>query len=127
MVRERLDPETGELWREFHGTVNMHGEELRRWLLTDASGEDRFPAEPDMDVSPIGRRVVQILDKRQVDLTGDDVDTMREVVERAGALLATPVGERGQEWRRELMTLGHDPLRPDPSSPEEEPGAEGPQ
>ncbi|MUL40468.1 DUF3140 domain-containing protein [Streptomonospora sp. PA3] len=127
MVRERLDPETAELWREFHGTVNMSSEELRRWLLTDASGPDRFPADPSMDVSPLGRRVVEILDKRQVDLTRDDLETMRHVVERAGRLLAVPTEERAEKWRHELMTLGHDPLRPDPTSPEEDPGAEGPQ
>ncbi|QBI54521.1 DUF3140 domain-containing protein [Streptomonospora litoralis] len=127
MVRERLDPETEDVWREFHGTVNMRGEELRRWLLTDASGPDHFAADPSMDVSPLGRRVVEILDKRQVDLTGADVDTMRDVVERARRLLAAPEEERGEQWRHALMTLGHDPLRPDPSSPEEEPTAEGPQ
>ncbi|GAA1771301.1 DUF3140 domain-containing protein [Streptomonospora arabica] len=126
MVRERLDPETAELWREFHATVNMRGEELRRWLLTDASGPDTFSAEPSMDVSRLGRRIVAILDKRRVDLTSEDVDTMREVVDNAARLLAVPAEERGEQWRHDLMTLGHDPLRPDPASPEEEPGAEGP-
>lgn len=127
MAREHLDPETAELWQEFHGTVNMSSEELRRWLLTDASGPDRFSADPSMDVSPLGRRIVEILDKRQVDLTGDDVDTMRQVVQRAGRLRAEPVDKHDERWRHELMTLGHDPLRPDPTSPEEGPGAEGPQ
>ncbi|MFD0775449.1 DUF3140 domain-containing protein [Streptomonospora algeriensis] len=127
MAREHLDPETAELWSEFHNTVNMSSEELRRWLLTDASGPDRFPADPSMDVSPLGRRIVEILDKRRVDITGDDVDTMRQVVQRAGLLLAEPADKRGERWRHELMTLGHDPLRPDPTSPEEGPGAEGPQ
>ncbi|MBX9387885.1 DUF3140 domain-containing protein [Streptomonospora nanhaiensis] len=129
MARERTDPQTEELWQEFHASVNMTGEELRRWLLTDASGPDRFGSEPSMGVSDIGRRVVAVLDKRRVDLTGEDVETMRTVVERVGELLATPVERRDDAWRHRLMTLGHDPLQPDPRAAEDDPGAggEGPQ
>jgi len=36
--------ETDQLWDEFHVLANMTSEELRYWLLTDASGENGLPA-----------------------------------------------------------------------------------
>ncbi|MDA8370328.1 MAG: DUF3140 domain-containing protein [Nocardiopsaceae bacterium] len=105
------DPTIDELWQEFHDVVNMTGEELRRWLLTDASGPDVFTPRPDLGVAGTGRQVVRILDKRRMDLTSDDVETMRGVVGTVRDLLAEPE-PHDDAWRHRLMSLGHDPLRP---------------
>ena len=107
-----------DLWREFHHYVNMSSRELEDWLRTRSAGEDA-EALPDQAGSPTGQHVVAILGKRREDLTADDARVMRNVVRR----IAEQVDEENEPtagddaWRRRLMTLGHDPLKPVPSSP----------
>ncbi|SEF62732.1 Protein of unknown function [Thermomonospora echinospora] len=113
-MHERVSPEVETLWEEFHHAVNMSSQELRTWLLTEASGEVEFPADPDLNVPELGGRVLQVLSKRKVDLTGDDIETMRQVVGTVSRRLADPPrkGAGDDHWRHALMTLGHDPLKP---------------
>jgi hypothetical protein len=113
-MTNRLSPEVEQIWDEFHQAVNMTSEELREWLLTDASGEDAFPADPDLDIPDLGRQVARILRKRKMDLTSDDAVTMNQVVEYVSGQLASPPAsrERNDKWRHSLMRVGHDPLRP---------------
>ncbi|GAA5077799.1 hypothetical protein HNP84_004008 [Thermocatellispora tengchongensis] len=116
-MAERTDVDP--LWEEFHRVVNMSSEELRAWLLTAASGEEGFTPDPDLGVGGLGRRVLHVLGKRKADLTAQDVDTMRDVVDLVESRLADPPpsGARDEEWRHALMSVGHDPLRP--TSPED--------
>jgi Protein of unknown function (DUF3140) len=111
---DRLPAEGELLWEEFHQTVNMTSDELRTWLLTDASGTDAFPADPGMGLPELGTRVVELLRKRKVDLTDSDTETMRQVVDFVEDRLADrpPEGAGNEQWRRSLMTVGHDPLKP---------------
>ncbi|GAB3733297.1 DUF3140 domain-containing protein [Nocardiopsis nanhaiensis] len=104
------DERTDQAWEEFHSAVNMSGEELRTWLLTDASGEDAFPADAGVDGQ--GERIVEILDKRRTDVTTDDVDLMERVAAFVRGELGRPRPE-DDRWRRRLMRVGHDPLQPD--------------
>ncbi|MGK5553472.1 DUF3140 domain-containing protein [Actinomadura kijaniata] len=117
-MNDRLAAEVELLWDDFHRTVNMTSEELRTWLLTEASGETAMPADPGMDLPELGRHVVRILGKRKVDLTSDDVTTMRQVVEYVQERLEKQPeeGASNDGWRRDLMTVGHDPLRPETTS-----------
>lgn len=59
-----------------------------------------------------------MLRKRKVDLTDGDAEVMQEVVDFVEDRLENrpPDAERDEAWRHALMTVGHDPLRPDPSS-----------
>ncbi|MGI5286060.1 DUF3140 domain-containing protein [Nonomuraea polychroma] len=99
--------DTDMLWDEFHRVVNMNSEELRAYLLADASDEDGFPPDPDLGIDTLGRGVLHVLSKRKGDLTKDDLDVMRQVVD-----LVETMGDRtDDDSRRELMTVGHDPLR----------------
>jgi hypothetical protein len=102
-----------ELWQEFHTVVNMTSRELEDWLRTRSADEDD-EALPDQAGTPTGRHVVQILGKRRVDLTEDDVRVMRRVVERVREQrrddLEPTAGDAA--WRHKLMSLGHDPLKP---------------
>ncbi len=102
------------LWQEFHATVNMTSEELRGWLLTDASGETAMPADPGLELPELGTKIVQLLRKRKVDLTSDDLAVMEQVADYVAERKANPPadGERDEEWRHSLMNVGHDPLRP---------------
>lgn len=103
------------LWDEFHEVINMTSDEIRVWLLTDAAGESgAFPADPDMNLPELGVRVVDLLRKRKTDLTGDDAEVMRKVVEFVEDRVAdAPANaEQDESWRRSLMSVGHDPLKP---------------
>ncbi len=61
---------------------------------------------------------MDVLRKRKVDLTSDDAEVMVEVVDFVEDHLEhrPPNAERDEEWRHALMSVGHDPLRPEPSS-----------
>lgn len=102
-----------ELWEEFHRLVNMTSAELRDWLATEKSGETA-EVYPDQAGTPASRTVLNVLGKRRTDLTEDDAKTMRNVVaEIRTARGAEPEPTAGDAaWRRRLMTLGHDPLKP---------------
>jgi Protein of unknown function (DUF3140) len=102
-----------ELWNEFHLLVNMTSAELRDWLATEESGESA-EVYPDQAGTPTSRTVLDVLGKRRTDLTEDDARTMRNVVaEIRTARGAEPEPTAGDDsWRRRLMSLGHDPLRP---------------
>jgi Protein of unknown function (DUF3140) len=104
---------SAELWEEFHRVVNMTSRELGDWLRIESAGEDAEEL-PDQSGRSLGRRVLHILAKRQVDLTDDDIAAMGKVVDIVRA-------ERGEEpepkagddhWRHRLMDIGHDPLKP---------------
>jgi Protein of unknown function (DUF3140) len=101
------------LWENFHTVVNMTSRELRDWLAVQ--GADELTEEvPDRAGSHLGHRVLAILGRRRVDLTKDDVDVMEQVVDRVLANrredLEPTAGEAS--WRRRLMNIGHDPLKP---------------
>ncbi|MFI6927503.1 DUF3140 domain-containing protein [Nonomuraea spiralis] len=99
--------DTNTLWNEFHRAVNMNSEELRGYLLAEASDEEGFPPDPDMGIDELGRGVLHVLSKRKGDLTKTDLDVMRQVIE-----LVETMGDRtDDDSRRELMSVGHDPLR----------------
>jgi len=111
---EPLPPDAELLWDEFHQVVNMTSDELRAWLLTEASGEEALPDQPGMGVPELGLRVVELLRKRKTDLTDADTETMRQVVDfvEDRTEQRPPAGPADDEWRRTLMTVGHDPLKP---------------
>jgi hypothetical protein len=114
MAHRETDPEVARLWDEFHGLVNMSSDELRSWLLADAADEVGFPDRPDMGLSPEGRATLEVLSKRKVDLTEDDVDAMRHTVDSISTLLSARAavgGAADEQWRHDLMDLGHDPFR----------------
>ena len=102
-----------ELWDEFHRVVNMTSRELRDWLAVQGADEETEEV-PDRAGPPLGHRVLDILGKRRTDLTSDDVEVMSLVVDRVLSQrrddLEPTAGEAA--WRRRLMNVGHDPLKP---------------
>lgn len=105
---------TDELWDEFHRLVNMTSRDLSEWLRVQ-SADETTEELPDQSGDDLGRRVLGVLGKRRGDLTQEDVDAMAAVVdvvrrERGEDPLEPTAGE--EEWRRRLMDVGHDPLRP---------------
>lgn len=113
MVREqRIDPEVEVIWEDFHAEVNVPSEQLRQWLLTRGSGEESFGPNPDLDLPQPGRHILRVLSKRKVDLTPEDVEVMRDAIDRIRSLMdAKPHrGNADDEWRHSLLDLGHDVL-----------------
>lgn len=104
-----------ELWDEFHRLVNMSSGQLRDWLRTAGAGTDT-ETEPDHAGPETGRRILAILGKRKTDLTADDIAEMRRTVGRITAARGAEAEREpragSDEWRRHLMSLGHDPLQP---------------
>jgi Protein of unknown function (DUF3140) len=103
------------VWDISHRLVNLTSPELRDWLLTTPDGANAYAPEPGIDVHELGGRVLRLLEKRRGDLTGDDLATMRLATELIVGRLANAPKEEGvnEPWRDTLLTLGHDPLRPD--------------
>ncbi|MBP2328551.1 glutamyl-tRNA reductase [Kibdelosporangium banguiense] len=101
-----------ELWDEFHRVVNMSSRELSDWLRT-RSAEPETEALPDQAGTPTGQQVLSILRKRRTDLDTNDVRVMQSVVDRVLAERRDDLEPtQGQaNWRRRLMSIGHDPLK----------------
>ncbi|MFE5190013.1 DUF3140 domain-containing protein [Streptomyces sp. NPDC056628] len=105
--------ELDALWEDFHRVVNMTSQELAAWLRVSDAGEAAEPL-PDQAGTPTGRHVLAILQKRRTDLTEDDVRVMYDVVDTVSAradLADEPEPEQTRH-RHQLMTIGHDPLKP---------------
>jgi hypothetical protein len=113
-IDHRTDPGVDRLWDEFHLLVTMSPDELRRWLLADAAGEDAFPSRTDRGISAEGNEVLRVLGRRRHDLTDADLAVMRRTVDRILDLLSVRAGVGGpgdERWRHDLMDLGHDPFK----------------
>lgn len=101
------------LWQDFHDAVNMTSRELRSWLLTQSAAEGAEEL-PDHAGTDVGRGVLGVLGKQKTDLTDDDVMVMRRVIHRVAALRTESEDPTAGDdrWRRRLMNVGHDPLKP---------------
>jgi hypothetical protein len=112
-VEDRIPVEVDVAWDSFHQVINMTSEELRAWLLTEASGENASPVGSGPALPELGRQVVELLRKRKVELTEQDADVMEQVVDFVLTQEAEGPAdmESDAEWRRSLMTVGHDPMR----------------
>ena len=69
MTDETSGGELDALWNDFHRVVNMTSHELSEWLRTWNAHEDSEEL-PEYSISGKGRRVLAVLEKRCMDLTG---------------------------------------------------------
>lgn len=106
------DQQRRDTLKEFEEAVNMTPRRFEKWLDSDdsrsAGGDDEPAGER------FAQRTVRILETNTADLTDDDYEHMREVVEHVRNLLARrPRDELSRTaWRHSLMNWGHDPRRP---------------
>jgi len=105
--------EMDALWEGFHRAVNMTSQELAAWLRVRDADESTEPL-PEHAGTPTGQHVLEILQKRRMDLTDDDVRVMYDVVDTVAEQSDVENEPEAEETRRRhlLMTIGHDPLRP---------------
>ena len=111
-MEDRIPVDVEVAWDSFHQVINMTSEELRAWLLSGAPDDAALPGEPDLGLPDLGRQVVELLRKRKVELTQRDANVMEQVVDFVLTQEAEGPDESDEEWRRSLMTVGHDPMRP---------------
>jgi hypothetical protein len=102
----------------FKKAVNMSVAELEKWLRTPESlsvgwkGADGAASESVGHAS--GRRIVEILRKRNEQLTADDYAHMRKVIGYVRRHSAQrPANVYTSRWRYSLMNWGHDPTKED--------------
>lgn len=109
-MEDRIPAEVDIAWDSFHQVINMTSEELRAWLLAEAPGPGESPGRGRPE---LGEQVVELLRKRKAELTERDADVMAQVVDFVLTQEAEGPGgrESDDEWRRSLMTVGHDPAR----------------
>jgi Protein of unknown function (DUF3140) len=98
---------------EFDEAVNMTPKELEGWLETDESKSVGQDEGGESTGHKSGRRIVEILRKKEGDVTDDDLEHMRKVqgyVSRHAA--QRPDGDvEDSTWRYSLMNWGHDSLK----------------
>ena len=101
---------------EFKHDVNMTAAELEKWLKTEESKSVGIDSGDGTSVGRhSGEHIVEILRKKQADLTPEDEQHMHKVHSYVSRHLAQ--GPHHQEdiktsrWRYSLMNWGHDPLK----------------
>jgi hypothetical protein len=109
-------PDPPSIRQDFHEAVNMTPAELERWLATEESQSVGWQHEGETESvgHQSGRRIVEILRRRQADLTEDDLAHMRKVtgyVHRHLTQGGPAEGVESSRWRYSLMNWGHDPLK----------------
>jgi len=99
----------------FHEAVNMTPGEIEEWLATEHSQEvgQKKDGEEESTGHQSGRRIIEILHKKESDYSEDDLAHMQKVVSYVHRHLAQrPSGDvRETHWRYSLMNWGHDPLK----------------
>jgi hypothetical protein len=108
------DDDDQQTYEEFSEAVNMTRKELEEWLDTDEAksvGQKKDGGESTGHHS--GRRIVELLQTRKAELSGDDYAHMRKVTGYVRRHLAQrPDGDVAETpWRYSLMNWGHDPTK----------------
>jgi hypothetical protein len=108
------DDDDQRTYEEFSEAVNMTRKELEEWLDTDEAksvGQKKDGGESTGHHS--GRRIVELLQTRKAELSGDDYAHMRKVTGYVRRHLAQrPNGDVAETpWRYSLMNWGHDPTK----------------
>ncbi|QNP45022.1 DUF3140 domain-containing protein [Sphingomonas sediminicola] len=103
--------------KDFDEAVNMTASELKKWLDTKESRAVGWRAKGGKGTGESvghasGRRIVDILGKKKVELSDDDYAHMRKVVGYVRRHRAQePANIATSRWRYSLMNWGNDPLK----------------
>lgn len=103
--------------KDFDEAVNMTASELKKWLDTKESRAVGWKAKGGKGTGESvghasGRRIIDILGKKKVELSDDDYAHMRKVVGYVRRHRAQePANIATSRWRYSLMNWGNDPLK----------------
>jgi hypothetical protein len=109
--------ERDKVRKDFDEAVNMTASELKKWLGTKESRAVGWKAKGGKGTGESvghasGRRIVDILGKKKVELSDDDYAHMRKVVGYVRRHRAQePANIATSRWRYSLMNWGNDPLK----------------
>lgn len=106
------DKEKKTVQSEFDEVVNMSASAIKKWLDTDESKSVGQKKEGDDESigHHSGERIIDILNKKKMDLTDDDYVHMRKVVSYVRRHSAQkPKEVAGSNWEFSLKNWGHDP------------------
>jgi hypothetical protein len=107
------DKSPDQIREEFDDAVNMTPKELEEWLETDESQSVGQDDGGESTGHKSGRRIVEILRKKEGDIDEDDFEHMNKVQGYiARHVKQRPSGDvESSRWRYSLMNWGHDPLK----------------
>ena len=107
------DKSPDQIREEFHDAVNMTPKELEEWLETDDSQSVGQDEGGESTGHKSGRRIVEILHKKEGAIDDDDLEHMNKVQGYvARHVKQRPSGDvESSRWRYSLMNWGHDPLK----------------
>jgi hypothetical protein len=106
------DSEKKEVRDEFDDVVNMTASALKKWLETDESKAVGQKKDGDEESTghQSGKKIIDILDKKQAELTDDDYAHMRKVISYVRRHSAQkPAEVEGSNWLYSLKNWGNDP------------------
>lgn len=106
------ETEKKEIRREFDTVVNMSASQLTKWLATDESKSVGQKKDGDEESTghKSGERIIDILGKKDADLSDDDYGHMRKVISYVRRHSAQqPKDIEGSNWEYSLKNWGHDP------------------
>lgn len=110
-----MTEDTKSVIAEFKDVVNMTPKQLESWLDSEESKEvgQKHDGEDESTGHKSGRRIVELLHKKQSDYTDNDLSHMKKVVSYVHRHSAQrPSGDvEHTRWRFSLMNWGHDPLK----------------
>lgn len=104
-----------QIIKDFKEAVNMSAGEVEKWLGTKESEAVGYKTSDDEESvgHQSGKRIVEILRKKQADYTDEDIKHIRKVTGYVHRHLAQkPGGDiTATNWRYSLMNWGHDPAK----------------
>lgn len=98
---------------EFQEVINMTPKELKSWLQTEESQAVEQKKEEESIGHQSGRKIIEILQKKEDRYTDDDIAHMKKVV----SYVRRHSGQRPSHdietsrWRYSLKNWGHDPIK----------------
>lgn len=106
------------IWKDFRAAVNMSPARLSKWLESEDSkrvgwkGNDGKGSGESVGHHS-GRRIIEIKQKKKIDLTADDYAHMKKVVGYVARHQAQRPAKdvSHSDWRYSLMNWGHDPQK----------------
>ena len=107
------EDERDEVLDAFRESVNMTPKELEEWLDTEESASVGDTNEEESTGHKMGRKILEIKDKKKDDYTDDDYGAMKKVngyVARHSKQGPEDDKEHSR-WRYSLKNWGHDPLK----------------
>ncbi|GJD87378.1 hypothetical protein BHAOGJBA_0880 [Methylobacterium hispanicum] len=112
---DHAETDHAETWTAFNEAVNMTPAALRKHLDSEDSREVGQKSDGDESTGhAMGRRILEIKDKKKADLSDDDYAAMRKVVGYVHRHLKQGGKARNDPdsaWRMSLMNWGHDPQK----------------